>query len=1003
MSPEQRRAVERTGQDVCVVAGPGSGKTRVLIERFAWLVEERKISPTRILAVTFTEKAATEIKQRLIRRFAGRQDLREEIERAWVSTIHGFCARFLREHAIAAGLAPDFAVLEEAAADRMAREAAEQAMEELFVERTDEVRRLLESLDLSTQDDGPQPDLARSLLDVHEAMRLAGSRPEAGPPPSQAFDEACKLARAILADPTRGNTPNQVAEHAGLREWARAFVDLGDGATDRHFELAQLTAHRGRLVRDSASRKAAAHLKEGVLDRLEAERLSVRNAPLVELLREALGRLNQRYHEKKRAEAALDFADLEEETIRLLEADAAIRHETAGRFDEILLDEMQDTNRLQWRLMNLLRGRMFAVGDINQSIYGFRYAEPEVFHEYRAELIKGGAVIDELCENHRSRKEILDAVVRMLDEQPGIETRRLTAARGAGGAVERIAARGEDTEAAERVEAALVAQRIRELKESPEREYRHIAVLVRAMKAAEPLAREFERFQIPFLVSGGRTFLEAREVLDVRALLAALVNPVDEIALAGVLRSPLIGLGDEEIFRMGRDGRREFFEQRFGDLRRRADFEVPDLLIARALDECGYAAGLTERARANIEKLMGWLRREHASRARPLAEMLEDMEALRAQGSQAEAPPPDALNAVRVMSIHAAKGLEFPVVFVSALHRKPDGRRPVIAFSKSAGLGAKWRHPVSGKGQSDASHLRAIEELRQKEKEEENRLLYVAMTRAKDRLILSHAETKHGRSVWRERAEAAVPATLATGIAPLPAETMASEASQRGALIYDRPVAGGQYDSHAAVTAIAAFHACPRRYFWSAIGASGEEAAWGEGGGGVALGAAAHRILAGETIDAPEAENLARRFFESELGGRVARATRIEREFDFMLAIDDVVLRGQIDLWFEEAGELVLVDYKSDREELPERYATQVRLYALALERYAGRRPDRALLYYLRSDREAEIDISEEKLREAMAAVSEFRAAQEAFEFPLKVGEHCRRCEFFGNRCPAKL
>src|SRR5438309_10623444 len=98
LTPEQRRAVERIGQDVCVVAGPGSGKTRVLIERFAWLVEERGVDPGRILAITFTEKAATEIKARLITRFAGRQEFREAIERAWVSTIDGFCTSLLREN-----------------------------------------------------------------------------------------------------------------------------------------------------------------------------------------------------------------------------------------------------------------------------------------------------------------------------------------------------------------------------------------------------------------------------------------------------------------------------------------------------------------------------------------------------------------------------------------------------------------------------------------------------------------------------------------------------------------------------------------------------------------------------------------------------------------------------------------------------------------------------------------------------------------------------------------
>jgi ATP-dependent exoDNAse (exonuclease V) beta subunit len=127
---------------------------------------------------------------------------------------------------------------------------------------------------------------------------------------------------------------------------------------------------------------------------------------------------------------------------------------------------------------------------------------------------------------------------------------------------------------------------------------------------------------------------------------------------------------------------------------------------------------------------------------------------------------------------------------------------------------------------------------------------------------------------------------------------------------------------------------------------------------------------------------LAERFTASELGRRAASATRIEREFDFMFETEDVVLRGQIDLWFEEAGELVLVDYKTDREESSsDAYALQLQLYTLALERYAGRRPDRAVLYYLRSNREVEIGISGEELGAARAVVRAFRQAQERLEW----------------------
>src|SRR5262249_39297568 len=156
-------------------------------------------------------------------------------------------------------------------------------------------------------------------------------------------------------------------------------------------------------------------------------------------------------------------------------------------------------------------------------------------------------------------------------------------------------------------------------------------------------------------------------------------------------------------------------------------------LIAQALDECGYTVSLNERAQANIDKSLAWLRREHRNRPRPLAELLEDLEAFREAQSEAEAPPPEAAEAVRIMSIHAAKGLEFPVVFVSALHRGPDRRTPVILYSADLGLGAKWRNPATGRGVSDAVHGELSERRKRAEEEEENRLLYVAMTRAEER------------------------------------------------------------------------------------------------------------------------------------------------------------------------------------------------------------------------------------------------------------------------------
>ncbi|MBZ5631633.1 MAG: UvrD-helicase domain-containing protein [Acidobacteriia bacterium] len=980
LSDDQRRAVERTGQDVCVVAGPGSGKTRVLTERFAWLVKERGVDPSRILAITFTEKAANEIKGRLIQRFVAKPARREAIERAWVSTIHGFCARVLQENAIRAGLAPDFKVLDQAAADRLAREAVEASLDAMYREQPERMRRLLEALDLSTQDDGRQPDLAESLLDVYESMRLSGITeiPDATRSADSSL-EARDLARALAGTPAKG------AEGSRLREWAVEFL-----AQPNLEVLGRFDFNLTRVGRNLA----ATRLKKEVLPALEARWVGDCYSDLHDLLRAAIVRLGVTYRAKKRQDTAVDFADLEELTVALLESDDEVRRQVSGRFEQILMDELQDTNRLQWRLMNLLRTSFFGVGDINQSIYGFRYADPEVFAEYRDELRARGAVIDELKENHRSRAEILTTVSAMLDGQPGIEARPLEAhAKFAPArvAIERLVGRGE--EAAE-TEAALVAARIRQFVDSREFDYRDIAVLVRTLSSTAPFERAFDRLGIPFLLSGGRTFLEARETRDLLALLASLVNPLDEIPLIGVLRGPLVGLSDHQIYQMGREGWRVEFKKRFGRVRELAGFLTPDRLIAMALDQCGYTAGLPDRSRANVEKLLAWLRREFRDHPRPLAELLEDLEALRWTQSVAEAPPPEAGDVVRMMTIHAAKGLEFPVVFVSALHRGPDRRKPVIAVSRGTGLGVKWRHPVTGKGVSDSAHTALVEQIERQEAAEENRLLYVAMTRAQDRLILSHAERKRS-SPWQKLAESAIPETAA------PPEPNAAASAAPGAAedVLEPPVVSGQYDSAVAVTSAAMFQACPRRYYLSRyLGL--EPTPDRPGTGAIELGLEVHRALAGEAVDSDEANELAARFRSSDLGRRAETASRIEREFDFLFEVDDVIVRGQIDLWFEEGGELVIVDYKTDRDETAsEGYALQLRLYALALERYAGRHPDRAVLYYLRSSRIVEISLTDADLAAARNTVGELREAQDQLQFPLKVGEQCRKCLFWGGVC----
>ncbi|HLW76933.1 MAG TPA: UvrD-helicase domain-containing protein, partial [Bryobacteraceae bacterium] len=896
LTPTQIAAIERSEDNVCVVAGPGSGKTSVLIERFAWLVERRSIDPARILAITFTEKAAAEIQQRLAERFTAASadpQLRGSIERAWVSTIDGFCARLLRENSIAAGLPPDFAVLDAARAAQLALQAAEQALEEMFQSDPRSMGRLFEALDA--------PDLAASLLEVYESMRISGVRELASPPPENVWERARQLATVMRDD----RTPTG-AHVSAMRAFAASFVTLPSAVAPAHFQVLARTAdfNLGRIGKTSRALAAAQEFKHEIAPRLRAQWIEEYYSTVRDLLHRALARLDVIFRESKLLQTAIDFAGLEEETIRLLESNPAIRERAASRFDYILMDELQDTNPLQWRLVNLIRRRFFGVGDINQSIFGFRHADPEVFARYRAEVAAAGAPIDDLRENHRSTAEILDATARVLHLQPGIESRVLIASRTDSGDVELLVGQGDR---APEVEASLIADRILELHHSNV-ELKDIAILLRALTSTEPIERALDAFGVPFLVSGGRTFLEAREIRDVMLLLAALVNPLDEVAIVGVLRGPLVGLSDAEILRLGRDGWQIEFEKLFGALRRRDS--APDLLLSLALDECNFLGKLPERSRANIGKFLGRLRETYSRNPQPLAELLDDLEALRLSQSEAEAPPPDAQNAVRIMTIHAAKGLEFPVVFVSALQRTTDTGGSALAFSAAAGLGAKWRDPATSKNEGDATYRAIREQLKKKESEEENRLLYVAMTRAKDRLILSYAESKKP-SNWQKLVAAAIAPTKIAAQPLAPRQLRLSASAQSPPDLLLDPPRVTQRESAAPVTAVAMFHGCPRKYLLS-LHSPRERGIASEETGGRAFGSAVHRILAGGHVDDADAVELAARFQASELGARAARAQRIEREFDFLFYFEDLVLRGQIDLWFEEAGELVVVDYKTD-------------------------------------------------------------------------------------------
>ena len=972
-TPAQTAAIDitRRHQDACVVAGPGSGKTTVLVEYFRRLVESG-VDPLRILAITFTEKAAGNMRTRLAKAFHDNAVLRTNLERAWVSTVHGFCARLLHENAVFAGIDPEFAVADERESWRMQQESMAAALSGMLAECPGPMRKLIRGLS--------SYEFEEAVLAAYDAMRGAGARVEElanfTTPAGVTVNDIRATLRAIpRPEKLLGWNPSQREQLALACEGAERIVSAA--GTLRTLEaIASFECNLNKCKRGSNENNLLKRLKEQIEEAqysLITEHYTAERSTLFEVLR----RFDRSYRERKRAAGALDFSDLEEFTVRLLEDHADTRERVRAQFDHILMDEFQDTNGQQARLVKLVRSahNFYAVGDINQSIFGFRHAEPEGFARYQEEVGQTGGRLVELTDNFRSRAQVLSAVE--------------TICNGAGGVVERPLVARRDFEkprdvcvelasAADIVvEARWVARRIVELA-GEGFGMRDFAVLVRNTEVIPEFTTAFEEAGIPYVVNRGKGFYEAREVNDLTHLLRVIANPRDEISLATVLRSPLVGTSDEallglralgdnigaQLMRLTPEIATDFdpadrgklldFRDRVNRWRARREYVSFDRLLIEALDDCGYRPDSGARGAANIEKFLAQAR--DASRRKSLGEFVEEISLVRASNPrEPDAPVDDVANAVKVMTVHSAKGLEFPVVFVAALHKGVDSSPPVVAFSRKYGLGAP-----DGKE-------------------------------------------------WGLRV---VVAAAAPELLKWSGEAVESEGPEERLL--DPPQVSDQHDSNATVTALAKFAMCPREYFLRHyVGFEGGTRKLQEPDADLSageLGTQVHALLAGISLPEPDSEavRLAGVFRQSPLARRAAKASRIEREFDFLMSVEDLVVRGQVDLWFVEGEELVIVDYKTDdvtasqAHQRAQDYAPQLRLYAVAVERVAGRVVDRAWLHFLRPNVSVEVDLTPSLLDSPEQLVRDFQQAQSTGEFPLNEGERCKRCAFYKDLCPAK-
>jgi len=1037
-TPEQLEAIESRTGELFLDAGAGSGKTAVLVERFVRAVLEDGIDVARILTITFTDKAAGEMRERIRERLRelGAVQAARDTETAFISTIHGFCARLVRTHALAAGIDPEFTVLAEVEAGRLAERAFDAAVEEVAAEPEGE--RLVATYGL--------PDLRGAMRGVYGQLRARGqTRPALPAPPDPAGDPGASVERVRRAAAGLRAELAAVAEpSARVAEALERLERVGEAEPGQEGWPGDLDALRLPSGNGAALRTPACEEYAEALSALREQRAAAwarRALPQLERLLEAFGR---HYEQQKRGRSGLDFQDLELMGATLLRQSPGLSQRYQERFERVMVDELQDTNAVQLELIEAVsKQNLFTVGDAQQAIYGFRHAEVELF-EGRGQRLAAAAARATLQTNFRSRPEILDVINRTFADALGDAFRPLVAGRSdepdpAHPRVELLLADREaewaqapDSLAApwRLAEARILADRVAELVAggaSPGQ----IVVLTRASTDLRAYERALEGCAVPTYLIGGRGYWSHPQVVDMVAYLRLLANPRDEEAVYTVLASPLVGVSYDALVLLGAAARQadrdpwwvlsdppegaldgldagerarltEFAAWVAGERTAAARMGVEEL-IERALERTGYDLAVLampggQRRLANVRKLMR-LGREHQAAEGPHLRGFLELARDRARGAgfggggrEGEAPvESEALDAVRLMTIHRAKGLEFDIVCVADLGRAPWRPVELVRVGGDGRVGLRLARPGTGPRENALAYDELGEEQKAAHAAEERRLFYVAATRAKERLIFSGAARLDKWGIPNGGAPISwlgpalvpeLPGLLEQGEATFdgvrfsvvgPEDLAADEgtigaggalpAADFGDLLQREPAPSAPSPpvgpSSLSYSAISEYQRCGYRFYAErvlrlpAVDAPTGAAAV-PGLAAADRGTLVHALLerldfrrpvipGPESIEASEAEaeeiiRLLQRFAESNLCQRLGRTRGVAREQPFGFLLGRTMITGVLDVITREGpGKALVVDYKTDRLEAADpasivstRYATQRLIYALA-------------------------------------------------------------------------
>lgn len=1072
----QARAIFSAGS-VAISAGAGSGKTRVLAERILHFLT-CGVRPSQIVAVTFTDAAAAELRERVAAVVERRAEaeggrwaaLVAELALMPVGTIHSLCGRIAREHPVESGAGLSFTVLDETAARAWLEEHLTPVLAEYQAQDPETLLALPGKI---------RREVLAALLDdpasAREALRVAARARSLSP--EQRAAQAWQA--ALLPWEAAVRALEGAAGPAGdaLETLRERVLRLSRGAPlpgDRVLEVrAALRGFSGRLgagwtapakrqVQEALKTLGALAARDDLAGHPGAEEDAAHDRAVLALER-LFEHVTRRLAALKAAQGVATFADLE------TFAEAALAHEHvrafyAQRWTHLLIDEAQDTNPVQWRILSALAGEgvnLTVVGDEKQSIYAFRGADVQVFRAAQEEVLaRGGEVIPmgTSFRTHAALVGTLNAFFASLmtgpsESQPTaarfepLSAHRLPSPLGADvPCTEVYDIQGGDTATARAAEARLLAARIQELLCAGTPVYDRalgdtrplrlgdVAVLVRARTHLDLYERALAAAGLPCVVHGGRGLYDRPEVRDAAGLLRVVADPTADLPLAALLRGPFVGLTDQALLDLAR--LREPGESLWDAVGRSADPAVgraaawleewrrrsATLSASQLLLEADRTAGasLVHAAMPDGARRVANLRRFHAllrswaqaglRDAVRVAGYLAELERLGAPEAEAVSPAPDA---VQLMTIHGAKGLEFPVVFVADVLSQGRGPEPKVRFSPAAGVAL--RLPGAPTPPPEWEALAALQQ--EQESSEAERVTYVALTRAADLLILLAPGST--RPAARKRFADFVRHLPARGVAlhylgaldippppPLPAPTPG------GPLRLEvRSGPGVLLPGTLPVTSLAAYLSCPRLFAYRYIeGREGLVALWSEREAaersnpagrraGRQIGDAVHRALEHGWSRA-EMERRFSYFAPTDLQTVVSlveaaqgeafaalRGRPFERERAIQISLGTLTLEGVVDAYDPASG--LVLDYKTDRQMVPEHHLPQLALYAHELG------AQEAALAYLRHGKLHAFTPAD--LARGWETVQATAARLTALDFaPTPSASACRSCVFRG-------